>query len=71
MDPNFYPIDDNLAKGARTEDDAVFLVDVGGGKGYDLQDLCRKHPKLPGTLYSSVSKAWLKKQKHLASTRRS
>lgn len=49
-DPSFYPIDDNLVQGARTEDDAVFLVDVGGGKGYDLQELCRKHSKLPGTL---------------------
>ena len=50
MDRNFYPVEDNLIKGARTEHDAVFLVDVGGGKGHDLQELYRKHPKLPGKL---------------------
>ena len=50
MDRNFYPVEDNLAKGAKLEDDAVFLVDVGGGKGHDLQELHRKHPKLPGKL---------------------
>ena len=50
MDPNFYPVDENLVNGAKTEDDAVFLVDVGGGKGQVLQELHRKHPNLPGTL---------------------
>ena len=50
MDPNFYPINANLVNGARTEEDAVFLVDVGGGKGYGLQELHRKHPKVPGRL---------------------
>ena len=50
MDPNFYPVEENLIKGAKTEHDAVFLVDVGGGKGHDLQELYRKHPKLPGKL---------------------
>lgn len=50
MDRDFYPVDENLVKGAKTEDDAVFLVDVGGGKGHDLQEFCRKHPKLPGKL---------------------
>ena len=50
MDPSFYPIDENLVKGAKTEVDAVFLVDIGGGKGHDLQELHRKHPKLPGKL---------------------
>ncbi|CAF9930697.1 hypothetical protein IMSHALPRED_008255 [Imshaugia aleurites] len=50
MDPNFYPVEQNLVEGAKTEDDAVFLVDVGGGKGHDLQELHRKHPTLPGKL---------------------
>ena len=53
MDPNFYPVNENLvngAKGAKAEDDAVFLVDVGGGKGQVLQDLHRKYPELPGKL---------------------
>lgn len=50
MDSNFYPVEKNLVEGAKTEDNAVFLVDVGGGKGHDLQELYQKHPKLPGKL---------------------
>ena len=36
MDPDFYPVEHNLVKDANIQDDAVFLVDIGGGKGYDL-----------------------------------
>ena len=50
MDPNFYPIEENLVECAKTEPDAVFLVDLGGGKGRDLHELHRKHPNLPGQL---------------------
>ena len=50
MDPGFYPVDKNLADGAKSVDRAVFLVDIGGGKGQDLQQLHRKYPKLPGQL---------------------
>ena len=50
MDSNFYPVEKSLIEGARTEHDAVFLVDVGGGKGHDLQKLYQKHPELPGKL---------------------
>lgn len=50
MDPNFYPVEENLVKGASTDADAVFLVDVGGGRGHDLQELRTKHPTLPGQL---------------------
>ena len=50
MDPDFYPFKDNLIKDAKTEHDAVFLVDIGGGKGHDLQEMCGKHPELPGKL---------------------
>ena len=50
MDPNFYPIEENLVKGAIEEHGAVFLVDMGGGKGHDLQELNRKHATLPGIL---------------------
>ena len=44
------PRRENLVKSAKTEDEAVFLVDVGGEKGHDLQELYQKHPKLPGDL---------------------
>ena len=50
MDPGFYPVNETLVNGAKVEDVAVFLVDIGGGKGHDLQELHRKHPKLPGKL---------------------
>ncbi|KAL9100779.1 MAG: hypothetical protein Q9163_003886 [Psora crenata] len=50
MDPDFYPVEKNLVEGAKTNEDSVFLVDVGGGKGHDLLELHRKHPKLPGKL---------------------
>ena len=48
--PNFYLVEKNLVEGAQTEYDAVFLVDVGGGKGRGLQELYRKRPRLPGKL---------------------
>jgi len=51
MDPDFYPVEDLLGKGFRTEDkDAVMLVDVGGGLGHDIEEFQRKHPRLPGRL---------------------
>ena len=50
MDTHFYPVKDNLIKDARTDEYATFLVDVGGGKGHDLRELCQKHPALPGKL---------------------
>ena len=50
MDSGFYPVEENLVKGARTELDDVFLVDVGGSKGHDLTELCQKHPNIPGRL---------------------
>ena len=56
MDSGFYPVEENLVKGAKTEDNAVFLVDVGGGKGHDLQELYRKYPMLPGKLVLQDSK---------------
>lgn len=43
-------VQENLIKGAKTDGDAVFLVDVGGGAGHDLQELAQKHSDLPGKL---------------------
>ena len=50
MDTDFYPVQENLVRGADTGEETVFLVDVGGGKGHDLQELHQKHPKLPRQL---------------------
>ena len=44
-DPDFYPVEGNLIKQAKTDPDAVFLVDQGGGKGQDLQDLYSTRPQ--------------------------
>ena len=63
MDIKFYPVQTNLIDGARTENDAVFLVDVGGGKGHDLQELYRKHPKLPGKLVLQETKGVIEEAK--------
>ncbi|KAL9593641.1 MAG: hypothetical protein Q9219_007457 [cf. Caloplaca sp. 3 TL-2023] len=51
MDHDFYPVEANLIQGAEIVDsESVFLVDIGGGKGHDLQELIRKHLYLPGKL---------------------
>ncbi|KAI1371935.1 hydroxyindole O-methyltransferase [Hypoxylon crocopeplum] len=50
MDTGFFPVHQRLAKGAESHPDAVFLVDVGGSLGHDLEEFCRKHPDVPGRL---------------------
>lgn len=50
MDPDFYPVQDLLHQGARTDEHAVLLVDVGGGLGHDIEEFHRKHPAAPGRL---------------------
>lgn len=51
MDPDFYPVQDRLVNGARTDDpEAVFLVDVGGSLGHDLVEFRSKHSHIPGRL---------------------
>ena len=50
MDHGFYPIEENLAKGVSGDEDAVLLVDVGGGTGQNLQQFHRKYSGLHGQL---------------------
>lgn len=50
MDPDFYPVQELLVKGARTDEDAVLLVDVGGSLGHDIEEFHRKHPTALGRL---------------------
>lgn len=38
MDRHFYPVEEQLFKGMNTSQDAVLLVDVGGGQGHDLEE---------------------------------
>ena len=51
MDPGFYPVTERLEKGSKKDDqDSVFLVDVGGGLGHDLEELKAKHPDITDSL---------------------
>ena len=50
VEPNFYPVDLQLGSNVNLDQDAVLLVDVGGGLGHDLEELKAKHPKLLGKL---------------------
>ena len=53
MDPGFYPVKERLETGSnkgKGHKDSVFLVDVGGGLGHDLEELKAKHADLPGLL---------------------
>ena len=49
MDPGFYPVDQLQGDSPIGEDD-VLLVDVGGGKGHDLNEFRTKWPTMPGRL---------------------
>lgn len=51
MDQGFYPVEERLGHDMRHDDnDAVFLVDIGGGLGHDLEELKAKHPDIRGRL---------------------
>ena len=48
MDPGLYSVQEKLVKGLDTSDDAVLLVDIGGGLGHDIQEFrCGVTPTLP------------------------
>ncbi|KAI9822705.1 MAG: hypothetical protein M1827_000424 [Pycnora praestabilis] len=61
MDPDFYPVEERLVHGLKTNEDAVILVDVGGGLGQDLLELKAKHPNLPGRLILQDQEHTIKK----------
>lgn len=44
----YYPVEDSLCEGS--EEDFVLIVDVGGGRGHDLEALKRAFPDLRGRL---------------------
>lgn len=50
MDADFFPVRERLVKGAKSEVDAAFIVDIGGSVGHDLAEFARKHPDTPGRL---------------------
>jgi hypothetical protein len=50
MDADFFPVQERLIKGAKSEVDAVFVVDIGGSIGHDLAEFVKKHSNAPGRL---------------------
>lgn len=46
-DTRLRPLEKALGKEADNKDIAVLLVDVGGGKGRDLEDFIKKYPNAP------------------------
>lgn len=50
MDSKFFPFNDRLVEGADSSDDSVFMVDVGGGKGHDMEEVLLRYPGLPGVI---------------------
>ncbi|KAF2686283.1 O-methyltransferase [Lentithecium fluviatile CBS 122367] len=50
FDEVYYPVKERLISGAESDAEA-FLVDVGGGSGHDIDDLCKKFgSEIPGKL---------------------
>jgi hypothetical protein len=45
---DIYPIQERLVKGASTDPEAVFMVDVGGNVGSQAVALCERFPDAPG-----------------------
>lgn len=47
---DFYPFVRNLINDAKRSRGAVFMIDVGGGRGHDLENVHRKFASIPGKL---------------------
>jgi hypothetical protein len=47
-DPGFYPVKDHLIEGFDPANNEVLLVDVGGGRGHDLQQFVTHYKAHPG-----------------------
>jgi hypothetical protein len=53
VDPSFYPVQEQLINGFRTdgsEEDGIMLVDVGGSLGHDMELFVKQFPNSPGRL---------------------
>lgn len=46
MDIDFHPVNERLISGFNADKDSVLLVDQAGGLGHDLEELCRKLPRI-------------------------
>ncbi|KAL8698176.1 MAG: hypothetical protein Q9201_006716 [Fulgogasparrea decipioides] len=50
MDEGFYPVNERLVHGMRSGKEEIAIVHIGGNVGYELLELRRKYPNLPGRL---------------------
>ncbi|KAL9105135.1 MAG: hypothetical protein Q9187_008819 [Circinaria calcarea] len=50
VDPGFYPVEERLCNCMKQGKGEVWVVDVGGGLGHDLELLKQKYPHVPGRL---------------------
>lgn len=50
MTEGYYPVKERLIAGADSSPTAPFLIDIGGGKGQDLDEFLRRIPDYPGRL---------------------
>jgi hypothetical protein len=50
MDADFFPVQEQLVRGAKSEEDAVFMADIGGSIGHDMAEFAKKHSNAPGRL---------------------
>lgn len=46
----FFPLKQELVAGFSNEENAVMLVDVGGGYGHEIQEIKKRYPDLPGRM---------------------
>ncbi|KAI0816531.1 S-adenosyl-L-methionine-dependent methyltransferase [Xylaria sp. FL0064] len=47
---DFFDVDNFLLKDTKNDPDAVLLIDIGGGEGYDIAEFHRRFPNAPGRL---------------------
>jgi demethylsterigmatocystin 6-O-methyltransferase len=45
---DFFPFEEQLVKGFKGGNDAVMLVDVGGARGHEVENIKTRYPHLPG-----------------------
>ena len=44
MEKTIYPFEESLVEGSSSAEDAIFFIDIGGGNGHDIQEVCRNYP---------------------------
>ena len=46
----WFPVEQNVLRGAKEDSDAVLVVDVAGGRGHDLEAFRRRFPDAKGRM---------------------